>query len=279
MTLKQWEDKFWTNLATVYNQNEAKSLFSILIEHICGWDKINQLLHQHDELTFDLVKKLDACLQELVERKPIQYVIGQADFMGLTFYVNHFTLIPRQETEELVHWISKDYAENEIDLIDIGTGSGCIPITLKARHPKWNCEGLDVSKEALLVARKNAEQLNVKVDLICSDIAVFETPKQHDVIVSNPPYVLKNEANLMLPQVLDFEPHLALFVEDNHPLYFYDIIANFALKNLKQKGALYFEINEKYGNEIIEMLKNKGFISVILRKDMNGKDRMVKATC
>ncbi|RZM22691.1 MAG: peptide chain release factor N(5)-glutamine methyltransferase [Pedobacter sp.] len=236
-----------------------------------------------DEISENVQEEFESIIDKLILEQPIQYVLGVAHFYGLTFSVNPSVLIPRPETEELVDWIIKT-AKNSPDLtplLDIGTGSGCIAISLKANLPHAEMYALDTSSAALAVTAENAVLNATEVKLIHADIRNFKDEQRYGLIVSNPPYVRELEKDSMHAQVLAHEPHLALFVSNEDPLVFYKAIADFALINLLANGFLFFEINEYLGDETVSMLKDKGFTNVELRKDMQGKDRMIKAgrTC
>jgi release factor glutamine methyltransferase len=225
-------------------------------------------------------------LKSLKTGKPLQYVIGETEFYGLTFKVNPSVLIPRPETEELVEWILSDIRKSEISpeeikIIDIGTGSGCIPISLKINLPDAKLYAVDVSLEALEVSRQNSALNNASIYYVQDDILnpTSEELKNErfEIIVSNPPYVLEAEKPKILPNVLDHEPHLALFVPNDDPLIFYKAIADFAIKNSDINVALYLEINENLGEETVKLLEQKGFNNIELRKDLSGKDRMIRS--
>jgi release factor glutamine methyltransferase len=272
-------------LAALYDISEAKALFSIAAEQVLALSP-NKLRMQKDaEISFINMQKLLSMLNDLQIGKPIQHILEEAHFYGSVFKVNEHVLIPRPETEELVDWMISDcnaqFSVNgieKISILDIGTGSGCIPITLKKHLPNVEVSTLDVSADAIVVARQNALQIGVEINFIEADILAFKSEQKFDIIVSNPPYIRDLEKSEMHHNVLAHEPHLALFVSDENPLIFYKAIADFAKTNLKPNGQLYFEINEYLGNETIEMLKRKGFIHIELRQDMQGKDRMVKAS-
>ena len=219
-------------------------------------------------------------VNRLLTHEPIQYILGEAYFYGLKFSVSPDVLIPRAETEELVDWIISEEKDPYKRLLDIGTGSGCIPISIDKNSATEQIEGWDISEEALKLARYNAERNSSKVQFSRHDIfdttSVSESPKW-DVIVSNPPYVLMEESALMEKNVTDFEPHLALFVPDNDPLIFYRAIAQFAAVHLQPHGSLYFEINEKMGEQTAGLLREHGFKDILTRKDLEGKDRMLRA--
>lgn len=228
---------------------------------------------QDAEIIIDIVSQLKL-------QKPIQYILGEADFFGLIFTVTPEVLIPRQETEELVDWIIKSTGHNPKSILDIGTGSGCIAISLAANLEKSQVTAIDISPSALDLAKKNAIRNSVHVDFHAKDIldldnSIPNTP--FDIIVSNPPYVRESEKKLMKANVLDHEPSTALFVHDNNPLIFYSTIAKRAHELLKSGGAIYCEINEAFGKELFQLFNNSGFEEVEVRKDLNGKDRMLKA--
>jgi len=223
-------------------------------------------------------------LEKLKAQKPIQYILGETEFFGLNFKVNDSTLIPRPETEELVSWVLKMKGKSEnINVLDIGTGSGCIAISIAKHLEKANVHALDVSEKALEVAEQNAKNNGVAVNFINKDILEIsnkrlENQNQFDIIVSNPPYVRHLEKTMMHANVLDNEPHLALFVDDANPLIFYKAITEFAVKNLKSGGALFFEINEYLGPEMIRLLESNNFKNIQLKQDFFKKDRMIKGT-
>lgn len=240
--------------------------------------KTDLLIKKEVEVSRDAGLLFNDVLTELKKGKPIQYIIGETDFYGLTFKVNENVLIPRQETEELVDLIIKNHQEKELKILDIGTGSGIIPITLKSNLPNATISAIDVSENALIVAKENAQKHKVEVEFIKMDILNqqnWQQLKEFDIIVSNPPYVLQKEKELMHQNVLDFEPHLALFVENENPLLFYKTIVSFAQEKLKEKGYLHFEINEKFGKETADLLNDSGFNQIEIIKDINGKDRIV----
>ncbi|TBO36988.1 peptide chain release factor N(5)-glutamine methyltransferase [Pedobacter kyonggii] len=271
-------------LEPLYDSNEAKALFSVAAEQVLALSSAKLIMQKDIDINFINMQKLLSILNDLQIGKPIQHILEEAHFYGEVFKVNEQVLIPRPETEELVDWIISDNSlrfsvntNHKISILDIGTGSGCIPITLKKHLSRAEVATLDVSPNAIAVAKENAEQINVKIKFIEADILTFKTEEKFDVIVSNPPYIRDLEKADMHNNVLVYEPHLALFVRDENPLIFYKAIADFARTNLKANGQLYFEINEYLGNETIEMLAAKDFINIELRQDMQGKDRMVRA--
>ena len=265
---------FLEKLASVYGEKEANSMSYWSIESVLGFSKSDCIMQQ-DALVSETQKlKLLEIVSRLAEEEPLQYILGTAEFMSLEFKVNKHTLIPRPETEELVHWVLQ---EDFKSALDIGTGSGCIAISL-AKQSEGNLSALDFSKEALEVAKENAKNSEVAIGFIRADILQQPALQQtFDVIVSNPPYVLESDKKLMHTNVLKHEPHTALFVEDEDALVFYNSIADFAQNHLNENGKLFFEIHENKGEEVLQMLQEKGFSKLELRKDMQGKDRMVKA--
>ncbi|TDQ25617.1 peptide chain release factor N(5)-glutamine methyltransferase [Tenacibaculum caenipelagi] len=282
MQLKQYRVYFTKQLENTYPQTEIDTFFFLVIEEYLSLQRIDLVLQPTFEIPSDKIKLLDEVLVRLQKEEPIQYILGKTEFYGLPFYVNSNTLIPRPETEELVEWIIKEIEvidrKKLLSILDIGTGTGCIPISLKKYLPSANVSAIDVSEEALRVAKQNAVLNNVEVSFIHLDILQTENlSEQFDVIVSNPPYVRELEKVEIKNNVLKNEPHLALFVEDNNPLLFYKKIADLAKKQLTKNGVLFFEINQYLGKETVEMLKGKGFTKIELRKDLFGNDRMIKA--
>lgn len=224
-------------------------------------------------------KEVKDILARLKQREPLQYILQEAPFCGLSFHVEKGVLIPRPETEELVEWIVSDCQKaGKVRILDIGTGSGCIPVTLAERLPEAEVASCDISAEALRVAAANVKRYGDKVTLFQADILQDELPDcQVDVLVSNPPYITDSERKDMEANVLDWEPELALFVPDADPLRFYRRIAQKGLDWLTEGGALYFEINRAYGAETLRMLEECGYRDIVLRKDLSGNDRMIKA--
>ena len=282
MRLKAILENFHSELDDNYGKEEVNSFFDLLMEHFLGLKRIQLVLNPEYVITNEQKELFLDALVELKNNKPIQYIIGETEFYGLPFKVNENTLIPRPETEELVDWVitsfDKQKEETQFKILDIGTGSGCISISLAKNLPETNVFALDVSKEALQTAKQNAEMNGVEVVFIHDDIlnTNFSPLAVFDVIVSNPPYVRNLEKVEIKSNVLDNEPHIALFVDDENPLQFYKAICEFAQNNLKDEGVLYFEINEYLGQEMIQLLKEFGFKSIELKKDLFGKDRMIK---
>ncbi|ALU27540.1 MULTISPECIES: peptide chain release factor N(5)-glutamine methyltransferase [Myroides] len=277
MQIKYYQSYFKESLTPIYDAVEAEQLFLIALEEIEGKTRIDLVMNP--TMQTDKVAVWESVLEELKQEKPIQYIFGQAYFYGLTFKVNEFTLIPRAETEELVEWIINSVNPSKpIRILDIGTGSGCIGITLANELPLARVTLMDVSDKALEVAKQNAVSNGVAVETILQDVLQLEKLKsQYDIIVSNPPYVRNLEKVEIKKNVLDYEPHLALFVEDNDPLIFYRKIALLANNNLQTGGMLFYEINQYLGEETKTLFESLDFTGVELRKDMVGNDRMIKA--
>jgi release factor glutamine methyltransferase len=282
-TVKDVSAAFRKELAGLYDIREIDSLCMIAIAEIAGTSSTKIKAFPELQLPQEHLEAINQILSKLKTGEPIQYILGHTEFYGLPFKVNPSVLIPRPETEELVEWIISSagighWASGNI--LDIGTGSGCIAITLKKHLNEAQVSAVDISAEALKTAKENAELNDVIVDFIEADIlnlkSEIEIPKS-EIIVSNPPYVTLYDKKQMHTNVTDFEPHSALFVPESDPLIFYKAIADFATKHLEKGGLLFFEINENYGEQIVELLKHRSFKSIELRKDMNGKDRMIKA--
>ena len=299
MNIKNYRTHFIQELSAIYDSGEAESFFYLILEEKQKLKRIDLALNQ--ELTFskDEVVLWNSILDQLKKEVPVQYLLGKTSFYGLDFEVNPSVLIPRPETEELVDWIIQSQKlevrsgklkekSKMISILDIGTGSGCIAISLAKNIPNAQVFAIDISEEALATAQKNAVKNQVEVDFIKTDIlktddlenlpaSIFHLPTKFDIIVSNPPYVRELEKQEIKKNVLDNEPHLALFVKDNDALIFYRIIAELAQKKLSPNGELFFEINQYLGPEMMELLEKMNFKNIELRKDIYGNDRMIKA--
>lgn len=265
-------------LAPLYDVQEADAITVLALSDLTGYSKAKLKAFPETGLTEEQAKKLSSILNELKTGQPLQYILGYTEFYGLTFEVNSNVLIPRPETEELVSWIIESVSSMPTNILDIGTGSGCIAITLKHELKQSKVSAIDISIGALETAKVNAAKNEVEVNYIHADILMHERIKideKLDIIVSNPPYVTETDKRQMHTNVTDFEPHTALFVPEDEPLIFYKAIADFAITNLKPNGLLFLEINESYGKATIDMLMNKSFINIELRKDMSGRDRMI----
>lgn len=280
MELKAFKNQFVEKLISIYDKEEAEQLFYLTIEEIMNWKRVDFIMKTPFELDLDVSEKLNMVLNHLVNEKPIQYIFNKAHFFGLEFYVNENTLIPRQETEELVDWILKTIAEKpekKFRILDIGTGSGCIPIAIAKFAKNVEVSTLDVSEKAIEVAKKNAEMNDVNIHFFHQSILETQISETYDLIVSNPPYVRNLEKVEIKNNVLVHEPHLALFVEDDDPLIFYRKIVELAKENLAVNGYLFFEINQYLGKETLELFSNH-FTNVALRKDFVGNNRMIRGT-
>ena len=281
MQIQQFKKEFFNKLNELYPTTEIQSFFNLLGEFKLKLSRIEVALQPDFEIPKTDLEFLRKALTGLKNQIPIQYIIGETEFYGLPFKVNKNVLIPRPETEELVNWILENSklqtSNSKLNILDIGTGSGCIPITLAKNLPNATIYALDISSEALKTAKTNAELNNVTINFIEADIlSLPELPQKFDIIVSNPPYVRVFEKEQMQHNVLEHEPHVALFVEDNNPLLFYDKIADLAKNHLSKDGHLYFEINQYLGKETVALLASKGFKNIELKKDMFGADRMVR---
>jgi len=280
MTLPEIKNLFLQTLAPLYPKTEIDSFFHLLLEHHFKTEKIDLALDP--ELTrkeWPEIIFLEA-LDQLLEERPIQYVMGHAEFAGLKFKVNEKVLIPRPETEELVEWMV-DTIDKRLPLkvLDIGTGSGCIPVTLSLNLPRAEVHALDVSEDALVLARENARSLDARVRFFKLDVLkAAKLAEDYNVIVSNPPYVRLSEKHEMQGNVLKHEPDLALFVNDEDPLLFYKKIAALGQGSLTQNGQLFFEINENLGEPTVEILSKLNYQGIEIKKDIYGKNRMIRAT-
>ncbi|MGY3051916.1 release factor glutamine methyltransferase [Pedobacter sp. UYEF25] len=280
MNQNQLNRLFKQELIALYTESEIKVFLSLTLEKYLASPNFKLDNEKNLALSEGLTNKFKDILAELKIHRPIQYILNQAHFFGLLFEVNQYVLIPRPETEELVFWMLQDFKakkREQIKVLDVGTGSGCIAISLKKNFSFIQMSAIDISAGALEVAKANALINKVDINFIEDDILTSTAITRYDVIVSNPPYVRKLEMSDMEKNVIDFEPHLALFVEDDAPLKFYSAIADFALRNLNPTGTLYLEINEFLSKQTVELLDHKLFTNIELRKDMQGKDRMIKA--
>jgi len=285
MLLKSYKSTFLQELTTLYDEKEIESFFYIVLESFHNKKRIDLALNPEMEMDAVQLLRWESVLSDLKKEKPIQYILGETEFYGLPFLVNENTLIPRPETEELVEWIisnneglrqAQSDKSAKLKILDIGTGSGCISISLAKNLPDAQVAAIDVSEKALATAYKNAEINKVEVNFILENILETEVlDEKYDIIVSNPPYVRNLEKEEIKPNVLEYEPHLALFVEDNDALLFYRKIAELAKKNLSENGKLYFEINQYLGKETVRLLEGMDFKNVILKKDVYGNDRMI----
>ena len=278
MDLKELRDHFYQQLTPLYPIEELRSFFYLLSEEYLNLQPAEITLQLDTEVTTTQHALFDEALDRLLQEEPIQYVVGKTEFFGLPFKVTPAVLIPRPETEELVEWVIDEFRiqDSGFSILDIGTGSGCIAVSLAKHLPKATVCALDISKEALHVAEQNAKHNGVDVGFLERDILKTESLLQSfDIIVSNPPYVKENEQQNMQNNVLQHEPAKALFVPDADPLMFYKKIAQLAQKHLNKSGKLFFEINEAHGQETVVLLEALGYTNVVLKQDVFGKDRMV----
>lgn len=294
---KDLKNIFHNQLDALYGKEEVSSFFYLSIEHHLNVARIQLLLDPEFTFTKPETKTLLDVIEALKQQRPIQYILEETEFFGLTFKVNKNVLIPRPETEELVDWIIKDSkskvrSSTTFNILDIGTGSGCIAISLAKHMPEAKFFAVDISESALKIAKENAKVNNVNIQFVkgdalnladedCFPLGKDVSQRQKgffDIIVSNPPYVRQLEKQEIKPNVLNNEPHLALFVENENPLIFYKVISDFAVDNLKSNGSLYFEINQYLGQETKQLLVDAEFKAIELRKDLNGNDRMLKGT-
>lgn len=281
MTIREATYYLLNKLKAVYSDGEAGQLTDMVLEYITGSGKTERMLYKNEAITAKEEEQVVQFTNRLLLHEPVQYILQEAWFGKYKFHVDKNVLIPRPETEELVEWIIDDTGtgNKNIRVLDIGTGSGCIPISLKKRMPAAEVWALDISEAALEVAKRNAATIGADIHFLQMDML---DPQQwtslpvFDIIVSNPPYIPENNKAAMQPNVLQYEPSLALFVPDEDALLFYKAIAAFAKQHLQQNGTLYFEIHEDLGNAVAELLQAEGF-SAELKKDMQQKDRMVKS--
>ena len=293
MIVKQYRNYFNETLKTIYPITEIDSFFFLLLEEYLGFRRVDIVLKSDFKITQETLNLLQSATKQLEQEVPLQYIIGKTEFYGLPFVVNKHVLIPRPETEELVACVVSESSRvktfntsikqttetKQLKILDIGTGSGCIPISLKKQLPFAKISAIDISKEALTVAKKNAVLNNVDIHFILQDILKTVALDQHyDIIISNPPYVRELEKKELKNNVLKNEPHVALFVKNDNPLIFYDKIAELAKNYLNKNGLLFFEINQYLGTETINLVNKKGLKNIQLKKDMFGNDRIIVAS-
>ena len=264
-------------LLETFEEREAEHIFKIVLEDYFNrryFDVRNAVLQDEE------MEALNFIFEKISNHYPVQYIFNKAYFYDLELYVDEQVLIPRPETEELVHWILSENIKEHLKLIDIGTGSGCIPILLKVKRNNWQISALDISENALKIADQNAKKYEVDIEFLQQDILNVQSgffQQKFDIIVSNPPYIPKKEKELMSISTLQHEPDLALFVEDDNALIFYNKIADFALNFLNENGKVYLELNEFNANDVKKLFHQKGFSSVEIKEDMSGKQRMLRA--
>jgi len=270
-------ESLWHRLTPLYETSEAKAIIRWVLDVRFGLSMADVLCGKVSELSVSAPKELEDILQRLEKGEPVQYVIGVTEFYGRQFHVEPGVLIPRPETEELCRWIVEESGDKSC-ILDIGTGSGCIAITLALEIPESTVTAWDISDEALLIAQKNAKTLGAGVRFERQDILDSPPDACYDLIVSNPPYIQPKESDGMAKNVLDYEPHQALFTPDDQPVIFYQRIGDYAWLHLKQGGALYFELNPLTADEVSNYLQHLGFSEIEIRQDQFGKQRFLKAT-
>lgn len=279
MTIHEANMRLLFQLYEVYDDREAANVADLIMEHITGWKRIDRVYNKQVKMSDVMMSELEKYTHELLTHKPVQYILGEAWFMGMKFYVDEHVLIPRPETEELVDGIVRDIKSSgtKKTILDIGTGSGCIAVSLKKYLPNSNVYAVDVSKEALAVAAKNAAQNDTVVQLIHADILNEEKWNElpsAEIIVSNPPYIPSSEKGMMKDNVTKFEPHLALFVPDPDPLLFYKVIVRFAGKKLLPGGKIYAEMHENFAEAVKKIFSALGDVEI--KMDMQGKERFIE---
>jgi release factor glutamine methyltransferase len=282
MTIQQASQQLLFQLYHIYDEREAKNIADLVMEHITEWKKIDRVMNKQVPLSKPKEELLNDIIRQLLDYKPVQYILKEAWFGDMPLFVNEHVLIPRPETEELVKWVTEDLKpeQNNKLLLDVGTGSGCIAVTLKRKMPETRVFACDISNEALQVAKMNAAAFQASLDFYQCDFLNAEERNQLpdvDVIVSNPPYIPVNEKDSMIKQVIEYEPHVALFVNDNDPLIFYEAIAAFARRKLKAGGKIYVEIHEDLEPAVKQLFLKNRFAEVDSRKDLQGKYRMMRA--
>ena len=289
MNIKKFRDYFNKTLKKLYPTSEIDTFLFLLLEEYLNFKRIDIVLKSNFEISPEDLILLRSSTKLLEQEIPIQYILGKTEFYGFPFILNEHVLIPRPETEELITSILEkvlktktfhtNAKEKQLKILDIGTGSGCIPISLKKSLPFAEITAIDVSNEALTIAKKNAVLNKVDINLTQQDILKTTSLNQlYDIIVSNPPYVRESEKKEIKNNVLNNEPHMALFVKDNNPLVFYNKIAELAKNHLSENGTLFFEINQYLGKETVELIKLKGFNKIQLKKDIFGRDRIIIAS-
>ncbi len=279
MSIRELNHFIRESLQEIYPEREINSLIHLIYEKKVNLKKTDLLLNEDQLLDQKSTKNIVEIIHQLKKNIPIQYILGETTFYDLELNINPSVLIPRQETEELVDWIIENHSNTTPTILDIGTGSGCIAVALAKNLPGSEVDALDVDKQTLKTATRNARKNKTHINPVHCDILKENPVLQHyHIIVSNPPYVLNSEKKFINNNVLEHEPEKALFVDDSKALVFYERIAGLAWEHLYTGGNLYFEINEQKGEEVKTLLKNTGYTNIELKKDINGKDRMIKAT-
>ena len=277
-TLSDIIREYRTELGGIYPDNEIRNIGYLVSEHLLNYSKIDFHLNDQQPISAEMAEKFRQSLKRLKKGEPVQYITGSTEFYGLPFRVDRRVLIPRPETEELVNWIIRENTDLPVRIFDVGTGSGCIAVSLAVNLPRARVSACDVSEDALNLAMSNAETNRTAIRFFTFDLLDQKIilPGKYEVIVSNPPYVRQGEKIFMRSNVLDYEPELALFVPDADPLLYYRGLALMGRKYLQDGGKLYLEINESFASEVARLLENAGFYGIEIRKDLNGKARMVR---
>jgi len=280
MDIQQAQRELLARLIPLYGEREAAQIGDLVLENITGKRKIDRLLNKDVTLSPFQTDVFHQYIFSLTKNQPVQYVLHESWFCGMKFYVDQHVLIPRPETEELVEWVASESPATPLSILDVGTGSGCIAISLKKKRPAAIVHACDISPDALTVARRNATDLQADIDFRLMDI-LDSRQREYlpalDLIVSNPPYIPLKDKSSMSPHVVDNEPHIALFVKDEDPVIFYQAIAQLGKERLSPIGALYAEIHEDLAGQVVSAFKKTGYQNIVVRQDMQGKDRMVRA--
>lgn len=281
MTLSEFRSILGVTLSDFYSKNQIDQLVKSLLKHRLNLDSVSYLLSSELELSVEVIAQLRSDVLRLTRHEPLQYIIGSTSFYGLEIHCTPASLIPRPETEELVDWVLTEVTKTDCSVIDLGTGTGCIPLAVKSKRPAWQVSGVDISQEALNLACSNASRLGLDVSFSILDLMGDFSNQMFDakfnIVVSNPPYIPQSEASAMLLNVLNHEPHLALFVPDSNPLIFYHQILMFCKHFLEINGYVFVEIHEEFSEKSLQLFINAGFSNIELRKDLQGKTRMIKA--
>ena len=284
MTLFQAKNQLRETISKIYESREADNISQMVMESVTGWERIDVSLNRQAALSANQLDRIKKIESELLTHRPIQYILGECWFAGMRFFVDENVLVPRPETEELVNWVVEEVdkgpkGKQELLMMDVGTGSGCIAISVKKKIASAKMMAVDVSDAALKIANKNSKFLDVPIELIKADFLNSTTRKQLpkvDILISNPPYIPKSDSKSMTHGVVAFEPTLALFVDDHDPLIFYKALCEFGSTNLHSGGMVFAEINEQMGHTVLELFESQGW-ELEMRKDLQGKDRMIKA--
>lgn len=270
--------KLRNSLIPLYGKGETEAIIRIIFHHLKNWNLTDILIHKEDELSPFIIEQIDEILERLLKFEPIQYITGEARFHGMELKIKPGVLIPRPETEELVDIIiDRNKERDDLRILDVCTGSGCIALALARNLPFSKVTAIDISPLAIEIARENSDLLKTKVKIVENDIFEWNPHEKYDIIVSNPPYVLDKEALHMEKNVLNYEPHEALFVIDDNPLVFYERISDLSLECLAENGELYFEINPLFADSLKKMLEKKGFSEVSIIRDSYGKERFISS--